>query len=255
MSVTDSAPSDTLDTSLARAAGDDLVVAGGSDGATHTTDSFLLTYQDGRLVRLALPALPEAPAMGAGAVLDRTMYVVGGQLAPEATSASAHVWAIDPDRPGLGWRAVPPLPGAGRILPVVVAQAGALHVFSGASLEAAPDGTARRTYLADAWAYRPSSGWARLANAPRPVVAAPGVSWGQSHIFVDLVSEAQRRRRTHLVADGGRRRQRPEHVRQSVRGGRRKLLAPSGSSPRTTVATTRSATSSRARHAARVPCG
>lgn len=166
------------------AAGDDLVVAGGSDGATHATDSFVLTHRDGRLVRLALPALPEAHAMGAGAVLDRTMYVVGGQLAPEATSASAHVWAIDLDRPGLGWRAVPPLPGAGRILPVVVAQAGALHVFSGASLEAAPDGTARRTYLADAWAYRPAGGWARLANAPRPVVAAPAVSWGQSHIFV-----------------------------------------------------------------------
>lgn len=182
------APSGLLVRPLAYAAvaevGADLVVAGGSDGSTHTNEAFLLSRRDGRIVRVSLPPLPEPVAMGAGAVVGRSMYVVGGQTSSLSTSASTHVWALDLDTPDRRWRALPPLPAPGRILPVVVAQAGALHVVSGASLEAAADGSARRTYLSDAWAYREGQGWIRRADVPRPVVAAPAVAWGQSHILV-----------------------------------------------------------------------
>jgi SSS family transporter len=182
------APAGLLRRPLAYAAvaadGDRLVVVGGSDGAAHTADAFVLVRRAGRVVREDLPALPVPLAMGAGAVLGRTMVVVGGQTSPVATAASTTLWRLDLDRPALGWREADPLPAPARILPVVVAQAGALHVVSGASLAAGADGVARRTYLTDAWAWRPAAGWRALAAVPRPVVAAPAVPWGQSHVLV-----------------------------------------------------------------------
>lgn len=161
-----------------------LLVVGGNDATRHHADAFVLTRTGDRLARTALPPLPTPLAMAGAAVLGRTLFVVGGQVSPDAVEASRRVWALDLDAPSAAWREVAPLPGAGRILPVVVAQAGALHVISGASLTAGPDGRAVRTYLADGFRFSPAAGWTSIAPAPRPVVAAPAVAWGQSHVFV-----------------------------------------------------------------------
>ena len=38
------------------------------------------------------------------------------------------------------------------------------------------DGTIRRRYLTDGYRYDPAAGWKRIADLPRPVVAAPSLS-------------------------------------------------------------------------------
>jgi N-acetylneuraminic acid mutarotase len=46
-------------------------------------------------------------------------------------------------------------------------------LFSGASLEAGPDGKPVRTYLKDAYRFHPAQGWSRISDMPRAAVAAP----------------------------------------------------------------------------------
>ena len=122
--------------------------------------------------------------MAGAAIARRVVYVVGGQEHAASTTARPTLYALSLDAPERGWRAGPPLPGPGRILPVVAAQGGALYVMSGASLADAGDGTARRTYLTDAWRYTPETGWTSIAAVPHPVVAAPVVAVGQAHVLV-----------------------------------------------------------------------
>ena len=49
---------------------------------------------------------------------------------------------------------------------------GALYIAGGAALEAT-NGKVARTYLLDAWRYQPGHGWQRIADLPKPFVAAP----------------------------------------------------------------------------------
>lgn len=171
--------------------GDDgVIVAGGSDGQRHTAEAWLLRWveADGGVVRAvrreALPPLPSPVAMAGAAAIGRTIYLVGGQDAPNATRALNTVWALDLASTQRQWRAIAPLPGPGRILPVVASQAGRLIVASGAELIARPDGTTGRRYLTDAFAWTPSHGWQPIAATPRPVAAAPSIASGQSHVLV-----------------------------------------------------------------------
>lgn len=121
-------------TAVASTGTDGLVVVGGSDAATHYAHAFRVVHEDGDLVGRPLPSLPVPTAMGGAAILGRVLYVVGGQRSPADAPASRDVWALDLDHLANSWTVVEPLPGAGRILPVVVAQAGALYVSSGAAL-------------------------------------------------------------------------------------------------------------------------
>ena len=65
-------------------------------------------------------------------------------------------------------------------------QADAFHLFGGANLTAGPGGKPVRRYLRDAYRFTPQAGWRRIADVPRPVVAAPSPapSIGQSHLFI-----------------------------------------------------------------------
>ena len=73
----------------------------------------------------------------------------------------------------LTWRQLPPLPARARILATGAAHDGAFCVFGGAALEPNADGKIVRVYLREAWRYRANQGWQRLADLPKPVVAAP----------------------------------------------------------------------------------
>ncbi|HEO71423.1 MAG TPA: sodium:solute symporter, partial [Candidatus Hydrogenedentes bacterium] len=167
-----------------------LLCAGGSDGERHYASVFMLAWLDGRLVRTELPDLPRPCAYTAGALLGNVAYVAGGQEAPNSTDALHSFWALDLENPHQGWQTLEPWPGPARILPVVAAQDGAVYVFSGADLDAGPDGKAQRTYLADGYCYRPDTakelhpGWHEVAGPPRPVVAAPSCPFGPTHVFV-----------------------------------------------------------------------
>jgi SSS family transporter len=176
---------------------DRVIIAGGSDSTRHSAAALSLEWLNGAITVTPLPPIPAPVALAGGAVVGSTFYVAGGLSDPNGTSALRSVRALNLADAGGGWRELPPLPGAGRILPVVVAQSGKLFVMSGASLAAGADGKAVRHYLTDAWEWTPapalgkgatadpaSGTWRRIADVPRPVVAAPAAAVGQSHVVV-----------------------------------------------------------------------
>ena len=134
--------------------GKSLVCIGGGDEKSHTNGVFRLEWVGNSLRRTELPPLPKTCAFMSAALLNDTIYVVGGQQAPNSTTALQNLWALTLKSKKARWQELEPLPAAGRILPVVAAQSGALYVFSGASLAANAEGKAVRTYLKDAWCYQ-----------------------------------------------------------------------------------------------------
>lgn len=163
-----------------------MLCIGGSDADRHYADCFLLRLVGGQVATEDLPALPRPLANMAGVCLGNTVFIMGGTTTPTATSAEDALWAYQLDAPQRGWNELAPVPGPGRLLPVVGARAGAVFVFSGAALSPDSAGKPVRTYLRDAWRYNPKQGWKRLADLPRPAVAAPfpAPATGASHLFV-----------------------------------------------------------------------
>lgn len=165
---------------------------GGADGDRHYDEVFLLRRRGQLVTREQLVAfeqmtqLPTPLAYAAAARIDEKVYVLGGTDRPDATRASGELLAFDLSNPGKGWERCDPLPGPGRILPVLAVRDGKLFAFSGASLAAGADGKPVRSYLRDAWSYEPGKGWRRLADLPRAAVAAPSPAptVGKSHILV-----------------------------------------------------------------------
>ena len=161
---------------------------GGSNAEVHDDAAFLLRYVDGRLIRDDLPPLPRPCANASGAFLDGSIYVAGGSETPDATEALRTFWTLDlraslDDR---RWVELPTWPGPARILAVAGARDGAFYLLSGAGLAPGPDGKPRRTYLVDAYRYRPDLGWDRIADLTRPAVAAPSpaAAIGSAHLLV-----------------------------------------------------------------------
>ncbi len=168
-----------------------LVCIGGGDAEKHYPKAFLLQYAKGATPRTAatiesvsLPDLWEARAFFGAALLGDLIYVVGGQTDPKSTEALNSACVLSFRSDDAMWLMIEPLPGPGRILPVVAAQDGAVYVFGGCSLSPGPDGKAVRKYLWDGYCYRPGKGWKKVADLPWPVTAAPSIAHGPSHILV-----------------------------------------------------------------------
>lgn len=151
--------------------------AGGGDAARHFVDVYRLTVgRTGEVGAEPMPPLPRPCAFAAGAAVGDTWYIAGGIDRPDATDCLRTLWALDLRRPGGSWRELEPCPGPGRMLAVAGSDDSGFHLFSGASLHADARGRPVRTYLRDAWRYRPGRGWRRLADPPRAAVAAPSPS-------------------------------------------------------------------------------
>lgn len=163
---------------------DGLICIGGSDVQKHYAEVFKLQYSGRNLTRTELPSLPQPLAMISGALLGNVIYVVGGQSEPTSSEASRDVWKLDLTNLAAGWTKGEPLPGAGRILPGVASANNSLYVISGAELYKDSNGSTTRRYLTDAYRFSTSAGWNRIAELPRPTVAAPTIAYGQSHILV-----------------------------------------------------------------------
>jgi solute:Na+ symporter, SSS family len=158
---------------------------GGSDAERHHPECFLLTWETGTLKSRPYPPLPLPLAEMTGALLGRTVHLVGGIREPGAMAAEKLHLMLDLDASDRGWRQEN-FPGEARILAVAAVQQDAFFVISGASLAAGADTKPVRTYLRDAWCYHPATGWERIPDMPRPAVAAPSPapSPGGSHILV-----------------------------------------------------------------------
>jgi len=146
---------------------------GGGDARQHYRDVFLLRWTGATITTTAMPPLPGPCAFMCGAAVGDVVYVVGGIETPDATACLNTLRTIDPSQAQPRWRELEPLPGPARILAVAGAARGGLFIFSGAALSAGADGKPVREYLRDAWRYAPDRGWKRLAEMPRPAVAAP----------------------------------------------------------------------------------
>jgi N-acetylneuraminic acid mutarotase len=152
---------------------DGVLCLGGSDAGGHHADAFLLRWEEGRIATRPFPALPRPVANLCGALLGSTIYLAGGIATPDATAALTTFWALDLAAPERRWRELPSWPGPGRMLAVAAVADGAFFLVSGAALAPDAQGKPVRTYLQDAYRYDPGRSWRRIADLPRPAVAAP----------------------------------------------------------------------------------
>lgn len=159
--------------------GGGLVMAGGCDAERHYAAVRRLRWRGGKLEVQRLPELPEPAAYLSGARIGDTLYAAGGQEDPASPLALRRFRSLDLKRPETGWRELEAWPGPARILPVVAAVGKDFYLASGAELYPGPDGKPARRYLRDAYRYRPGEGWQRIADLPRPVVAAPHAGEGK----------------------------------------------------------------------------
>lgn len=161
-----------------------LICIGGGDAKQHSNAVFRLSWKNGTLCRTELPPLPKTCANMSAALLNHTIYVVGGQETPTSPTALNNLWALDMKHQKSGWRELKPPSNVGRILPVLAAQDGALFLVSGASLAPDADNKPVRTYLRDAWRFTPRDGWKAMAPPPWATVAAPSAALAKHQVLV-----------------------------------------------------------------------
>jgi N-acetylneuraminate epimerase len=151
---------------------DGVLCAGGSDATRHYAEVFLLQWSPRGLVTRNLPSLPVPLANAAGALVGSTVFIAAGADQPGEVAALNRCFVLDLAAASPQWQEIEPLPGKARILPVAAAVEGAFYLAGGAALEST-NGHVARVYLRDAWRYRAGEGWRRLADLPKPSVAAP----------------------------------------------------------------------------------
>lgn len=149
-----------------------IVIIGGGDASRHFSEVWLLTLDaDGLPMFRSLPDLPVGLAQMTGALVGRHIHLCGGIETPDATVATNAHWMLDLDALENGWRKMPELPAAGRILATSAAVGDAFHLMGGCSLAPESDGKPSRTPLRDSWKF--SCGrWSRIADLPHVLVAS-----------------------------------------------------------------------------------
>ena len=151
---------------------DGVLCIGGSDTLRHYAEVFLLKFSDGKIEIKNLPSLPMPLANGAGALVGSTVFLCGGSDQPGELTAMNRLFSLDVAAVAPKWKELEPCPGKPRIMPVTAAIADTFYIAGGAALEPT-NGRIARVYLRDTWSYQPGVGWKRLADLPKPSVAAP----------------------------------------------------------------------------------
>jgi N-acetylneuraminate epimerase len=150
-----------------------VICVGGSDARRHYADAFRLEWKDGKLATSELPSLPQPVANACGVLVGDTLFIAGGQTAPDSAIALKTVWRIDLSTAKPRWEEVPDFPGSGRILAVAGSVGDDFYLVGGAELVTDPSGQTTRRYLKDAYRFNAEAGWQQLADLPYPIVAAP----------------------------------------------------------------------------------
>ena len=150
-----------------------VICVGGGDATRHYADAFCLDWNQGKLLATNLPPLPKPLANACGALVGDLLFVAGGQEKPDAAETSKAVYRIDLAAAQPKWTEVARCPGGGRMLSVAAGYDEAFWLIGGADLVVGKGGKVERRWLTDAYRYDPVNGWKRIAELPRPVVAAP----------------------------------------------------------------------------------
>lgn len=151
---------------------DGLICVGGSDATRHYPGAFRLFLRGDSLRVEPLPPLPKPIANAAGALVGQQLLVFGGSTEPGEKSALNQLWSLDLSRVTAGWRELPALPAEPRFLAIAASDTRDFLIFGGVTLTKRDD-TFARVYLKDAWRFRASTSWQRLADLPRAIAAAP----------------------------------------------------------------------------------
>ena len=174
---------------------DQVVVVGGIEAGQVIASADIVRWTGSKLVRTALPPLP-MPLAGAGAGVisgkdGEKLFVFGGLKSLDAKAAETALWVLDLKKPDAGWVAGTPLPGAGRFLPIIGAQNGALQVFGGREVRSQPDGSTTYAATAENWLYNPTPpegtntrGWISRSALPQAVAGGVAVASGQAHLLI-----------------------------------------------------------------------
>lgn len=155
-----------------------LLLIGGGDARENRAECQWLRWNGSVIEVEPGPPLPMPLANCGAAVISGIAYAVGGQQSPSATVAERAIFSLDLADKDATWKAEPPKPGPGRILPSVAGVGGSLYVAGGADLEAGPNGAPSRVYLQDAWRLTPGAGWTQIAALPEKTCAAPAFGAG-----------------------------------------------------------------------------
>jgi cyclically-permuted mutarotase family protein len=139
--------------------GDRLICAGGNTAERSLSDVFQLSLKEGMVQMDTLPSLPVTIDNMAGAMLDNTLYIVGGNV---NGVPSSNVYSLNLDNLAEGWKEEVSVPGNPRVQPVCAAQGGKLYVWGGFSTA----GEGREATLSvDGYAYTPSAKeWKQVAT-------------------------------------------------------------------------------------------
>lgn len=158
-----------------------LIGLGGSDADRRYADVFSLAWAGGRVVRTALPPLPEPVASLSAAHLGEDLYAFGGE---SAAGAEKGFYRLSLKTPEKGWQRMPAFPGAARAFAALTAQsdgdAPALYLLGGRATVGG-----RTTVFKDAWCFRPATGqWSRLPDMPTPLAAHTAVASGSHAVLI-----------------------------------------------------------------------
>ncbi len=153
--------------------GGEMICVGGGSAHEHYRDVFALTWDGRSLHQRTLAPLPRPCSFTSATLAGHTLYVAGGIDRPDAVGAMNTFWSLDLADPHATWSVLAPVPGPGRMEPVMGTSGGAVYVFSG--IEVRPSGQPKPTwiYLHDAYAYTPGQGWRRIADMPRGTAGGP----------------------------------------------------------------------------------
>lgn len=168
---------------------DTLVCVGGSDQERHYSDAFRLSWKGGELVTEPLPSLPIPLSGASGALVKDTLYIACGSEKPGEQSATNRLFALDLSASNPAWRELPELPSKPRLLAVAATNDSAFYVFGGVALKPNDAGKITRVYLREAWKYDENDGWHRLADLPKPSVAAPSPAPSIENRFLLLAGD------------------------------------------------------------------
>ncbi len=157
---------------------DGVICVGGSNSEGHFAGCFQLALKDGMLTTKVLPELPLPLANACGALVGDELFVAGGQDKPDSPVALNRVFVLNLSADDRRWREIDGWPGPGRILATACNFHNSFWLIGGAELSRGADGQIARRYLRDAYRFDQESGWNRLADLPRAVVAAPSPTRG-----------------------------------------------------------------------------
>ncbi len=182
-----------------------LLCLGGTDGISYQAKAFFLKWnKDKQTVDYeALPDMPVRLAYMSAVILQRSIYVAGGEE-QQGGEPTRHFLKLDLNRYGqqrLNWEKLAPLPGAGRVMPVMAVQNNGvndcIYLFSGKSKE-----KGREVLLEDAYTYNPKTlHWKKLHDIQlkgqdlRCLTGAASVPVGLNHILVFGGADSQDHRK------------------------------------------------------------